>query len=227
MKILIMTGGTTDVGFALGFLREETFDICIVADSALEIWDKMGEDPGFSRKIDHLVGDFDSVSPEILEKYIDREDIEVHRFIPEKDYTDTDIAVSLAIRLCSQAPGEPSCISLLGATGTRMDHTLANMQLLLAMDRAGIEGRILDPHNRIRLLQGEICLHRQEAFGGFFSLIPVTQTLRGVSIRGAKYELDRHDVHMGESICVSNEFAQDDIWIQIEEGTAFLIESRD
>ena len=89
MKILIMTGGRTDKGFALGFLQKEAFDICIVADSALEIWNKVEEKLPESYKIDHLVGDFDSVSPEILKKYISREDITVHRFQPEKDYTDT------------------------------------------------------------------------------------------------------------------------------------------
>ena len=41
MNILIMTGGRTDQGFALGFLQKSTFDLCIVADSALEIWDKV------------------------------------------------------------------------------------------------------------------------------------------------------------------------------------------
>lgn len=227
MKILIMTGGTTDKSFALGFLKQEAFDTYIVADSALETWDKMGEEDDFSLQIDHLVGDFDSVSPEILKKYIDRDDLTVHRFVPEKDYTDTDIAVSLAIRLCGQETAGSSQITLLGATGTRMDHTLANMQLLLTMEKAGVQGRILDRHNQIRLLRGGISLRRQEAFGSFFSLIPITLTLREVSIRGAKYELDRHDVHMGESICVSNEFAQDTVWIKIEEGAAFLIESRD
>ena len=227
MKIVIMTGGRTDKSFALGFFKEERYDICIVADSALEIWDKMGEDDGFTGKINHLVGDFDSVSPEILKKYIDREDIIVHRFIPEKDYTDTDIAVSLAIKLCRES-GEESCsIILLGATGTRLDHTMANLQLLLTIRRAGYEGCILDTNNRIRLLEGSIVLEKKKTFGDFFSLIPITACLGGVSISGAKYPLERHDVHTGESICVSNEFAEDTVTISIEEGTAFLIESRD
>ena len=227
MKILIMTGGRTDKGFALGFLQKEEFDIRIVADSALETWDKVGDKLSDSYKIDHLVGDFDSVSPRILEKYINRDDITVHRFRPEKDYTDTDIAVRLAISLCTESGEEESSVTLLGATGTRLDHTLANLHLLVMMQKAGVRGCILDEHNRIRLLEGEETLHREQAFGNYFSLLPVSPVLRRVSIEGAKYPLSRHDVFLGESICVSNEYASDTVRICVEEGTAFLIESRD
>ena len=222
-----MTGGRTDKGFALGFLGNKVFDVCIVADRALEIWDEMGEASSFSHKIDHLVGDFDSVSPKILEKYIDWDDIIVHRFNPEKDYTDTEIAVRLAIRLVAESGEKDNFITLLGATGTRLDHTLANLQLLLAMQEAGVDGRILDANNRVRLLEGSVILEREQAFGSFFSLIPVSSVLRGVSIRGAKYPLNRRDVFKGEALCVSNEYADDTVEISIEEGTALLIESRD
>ena len=227
MKILIMTGGRTDKGFALGFFQKEAFDICIVADSALEIWDKVEEKLPESYKIDHLVGDFDSVSPEILDKYIGREDITVHRFQPEKDYTDTDIAVRLAIQLCKESREKDSFVTLLGATGTRLDHTLANLHLLVMLQKEGIGGCILDEHNRIRLLEGDITLHKEQAFGDYFSLIPVTMVMRGVSIDGAKYPLSRRDVYLSESICVNNEYASDTVQIHVEEGTAFLIESRD
>lgn len=40
----------------------------------------------------------------MIGKYIHREDICVHQFIPEKDYTDTDIAVKLALKLFAENP---------------------------------------------------------------------------------------------------------------------------
>ena len=227
MKILIMTGGRTDKSFALGFLKKEVFDCCIVADSALEVWDKVGEEPSFSQKINHLVGDFDSVSQKTLEKYINRDDITVHRFNPEKDYTDTEIAVRLAMRLAAESGETDNSVTLLGATGTRLDHTLDNLQLLVTLREAGITGCILDEHNRIRLLENGMTLYREQAFGSYFSIIPVSFVLRGLSIEGAKYPLDRREVHLGEGLCVSNEYAADTVRIYLEEGTAFLIESRD
>ena len=201
-------------------------------------------------------GDFDTISPEILEKYLGREDedVEVHRFNPEKDYTDTDIALKLAIDLAedeagtgaedgyalqqrgmmqkdreasADVPTAKSEIWLLGATGTRADHMLANMQLLAQTKAAGVEGILVDKNNKIRLLEGSYTLKKEEQFGDFVSLIPVTQVLKGVTLRGFKYPLEGHTTYWGESLCVSNELEAEEGFISIEEGLAFLIESRD
>ena len=133
MRILIITGGRIDEDFALSLLEKKKFEHMIVVDGALAFWDKVEKNPDITCHFDHLVGDFDTISPEILKNYLDREDIEVHRFNPEKDYTDTDIALKLAIHLIKSETGKADAKSeiwLLGATGTRADHMLANMQLL-------------------------------------------------------------------------------------------------
>ena len=112
MRILIITGGRIDESFALSLLQKEKFDHMIVVDGALAFWDKVERNPEIQCHFDHLVGDFDTISPNILENYLDREDIEVHRFNPEKDYTDTDIALKLAIRLAEngkEADAEDDC----------------------------------------------------------------------------------------------------------------------
>lgn len=248
MRILIITGGRIDESFALSLLQKEKFDHMIVVDGALAFWDKVERNPEIQCHFDHLVGDFDTISPNILENYLDREDIEVHRFNPEKDYTDTDIALKLAIRLAEngkEADAEDDCdehqnektmqdsmntrseIWLLGATGTRADHMLANMQLLAQTKAAGVEGVIVDKNNKIRLLEGSYTLKQKDQFGDFVSLIPITRALKGVTLRGFKYPLERHTTYFGESLCVSNELEAEEGFINIEEGMAFLIESRD
>ena len=143
MRILIITGGRIDEDFALSLLEKEKFEHMIVVDGALAFWDKVEKNPDITCHFDHLVGDFDTISPEILKNYLDREDIEVHRFNPEKDYTDTDIALKLAIHLTKSETGKADAKSeiwLLGATGTRADHMLANMQLLAQTRAAGVDG---------------------------------------------------------------------------------------
>lgn len=256
MRILIITGGRIDEDFALSFLKKEKFNHIIVVDGALAFWDKVEKNSEIQCHFDHLVGDFDTISPEILENYLGRkdEDIEVHRFNPEKDYTDTDIALKLAIDLAEDEAGtgvkdghalqqegmmqkdrEASAdvptakpeIWLLGATGTRADHMLANMQLLAQTKAAGVEGILVDKNNKIRLLEGSYTLKKAEQFGDFVSLIPVTQVLKGVTLRGFKYPLEGHTTYWGESLCVSNELEAEEGFISIEEGLAFLIESRD
>ena len=61
-------------------------------------------------KITHLVGDFDTIDPEILKNFLHREDICVHQFIPEKDYTDTDIAMKLAMEILEKQTGREQSI---------------------------------------------------------------------------------------------------------------------
>lgn len=224
MRILIITGGRIDEDFALSFMREMKFDHTIVVDGALAFWDKVGEKCKDYCKFDHLVGDFDTISPDILEKYLHRGDITVHQFNPVKDNTDTDIAVELAIDLAGNAPAQ---FFILGGTGTRMDHTLANIQLLQYIRSAGKEGILVDEHNRIRLVSGSVNLRRKDLFGKYLSLVPLTQTLKGVTLRGFKYEAQDLDVVLGQTRCVSNEVYDDVCTIDIREGIAWMIESRD
>ena len=59
------------------------------------------------------------------------------------------------------------------APGTGLINLWANVQCLqIALD-AGADARILDSHNQIRLLGGDITLRREEAFGPYFSLFPL------------------------------------------------------
>ena len=93
--------------------------------------------------------------------------------------------------------------------------------------RSCVDGVIVDKNNKIRLLEGSYTLKREAQFGDFVSLIPVTQALKGVTLRGFKYPLEGHTTYWGESLCVSNELEAEEGYISIEEGLAFLIESRD
>ena len=98
MRILIITGAELMRVLPSHYCKRK-FDHMIVVDGALSFGIKWERNPEIQCHFDHLVGDFDTISPNILENYLDREDIEVHRFNPEKDYTDTDIAEA----------GHPSC----------------------------------------------------------------------------------------------------------------------
>ncbi len=225
MDILIITGGRIDEDFALGFLYEHRFSHIIVVDGALAFWDKVEKKFNKGLKFDHLVGDFDTISPDILEKYQDREDITVHRFIPEKDYTDTDIAAKLAVDLGREEAG--SRIFFLGATGSRADHSLANIQLLKYIHDRGQEAFLVDANNRIRLISGKTVLKKKDLFGYYLSLIPLSERIESVTMRGVKYEVTGLEVVMGQTRCVSNEVTADECSIDIGGGIAWLIESRD
>jgi thiamine pyrophosphokinase len=221
MKVLIITGGNIDDDFAFSFLKNNPYNEIIAVDGGLAFADRAGVN------ITHLVGDFDTIDAQILEKYIHREDISVHRFIPEKDYTDTDIAVKLALELFKEQKDAEQQLHIIGGTGSRLDHVLANLQMLKRVMDAGVQGILIDRNNQIQMISGTCHLKRQGIFGKYVSLIPVTMDVSGITLEGFKYPLNRAVTHFGESLCVSNELVDDEGWITIEEGIAWMILSRD
>ena len=224
MKILIITGGSIDDDFAIHFIDKGKFAVTIVVDGALNVIDRLINQKKFPIQIHHLVGDFDSADPEILKKYIGNPEITVHPFKPEKDNTDTELAVRLAMDLCTDKESE---IYLLGATGTRLDHVIANLQLMIKPFEAGIPCCIIDKNNRVRLISHTYKIFKSSQWGEYISLLPFDSVLRGINLTGFKYPLKDKTVYLGDSLCISNELLAKEGLITIRDGIAILIESRD
>lgn len=169
----------------------------------------------------YIVGDFDSLSHEIVDYYKNETHVSVREYNPVKDASDTEIAVRLAITLgCHE-------MVILGATGSRIDHLWANIQTLTIPFKAGVEAVILDPQNKIRLIGGETHLRKEEAFGDYFSVFPLGEPVFGFSIRGAKYPLTEHTLTPYDSLCVSNQIEEDEVVIDFVSGIVILMETRD
>lgn len=169
----------------------------------------------------HVVGDFDSVSPEILKFYKKQSQIIFHTYHAEKDNTDTDIALQLAIKLKS------SKITILGALGKRMDHAIANIHILKDALEAEIPCQILDEYNRIYLINKETTLEKEKVYGKYVSLIPLTSTVEGLTLTGFKYPLNHYTLPIGTSLGISNEMIEDIAHIKMDKGILIVIESRD
>ena len=169
----------------------------------------------------HVVGDFDSVSPEILEFYKKQSQIIFHTFNAEKDNTDTDIALKLAIQLKS------SKITILGALGKRMDHAIANIHILKDALEANIPCQIIDEHNRIYLINKEKTLEKDKVYGKYVSLIPLTSIVEGLTLTGFKYPLNDYTLPIGTSLGISNEIIGDIAHIKMDKGILIVIESKD
>ena len=169
----------------------------------------------------HVVGDFDSVSSEILEFYKKQPQIIFHTYRAEKDNTDTDIALKLAIQLKS------SKITMLGALGKRMDHALANIHILKDALEANIPCQILDEYNRIYLINKEIILEKDKVYGKYISLIPLTSTVEELTLTGFKYPLNHYTLTIGTSLGISNEMIEDRAHVKMEKGILIVVESKD
>lgn len=217
MKTVIISGGRIDRDFALSFLENETFDQFIAVDNGLRFCYDNQIKPTW------IVGDFDTAAPELVEYYQTQTDIPIRRFNPVKDSTDSQIAIELALELGSNE------ITLLGGTGTRMDHVLGNIQSLMLAKKKGVSCVILDEYNRIQLIDGETRLKKSEQYGKYVSLLPLTTEVTGVDLTGFKFNLTGHTFTSTGSagFGVSNEIIEDTAEIRVKSGIFVLIESRD
>ncbi|MCD7825152.1 MAG: thiamine diphosphokinase [Clostridiaceae bacterium] len=221
-RTLIIGGGEIDLMFCREYLAKCEINTIVCADSGLDIAFQLG------LPVNYAMGDFDSVSKEILLQYENQEaedsqKIRLVRYPAEKDATDMHLVLDWVVdRL-------PSEILILGATGRRLDHFLANVNILMKPLSYGIPAYIIDPHNRIYLLDHSHIFRREEMFGNYISLIPFTEEVSAVYLRGFKYELEGRNFTLGESIGVSNELAEkkDAALLEFGEGVLIAIESRD
>ena len=210
-----MSGGMLEEEFVLPILKSEETELVIGVDKGLEFLYKHQIKP------DYIVGDFDSVSHELVEYYREEINVPIREFNPVKDASDTEIALRLCLRLNRRE------IWILGATGNRIDHLWANVQCLQIALEADADARIIDSHNQIRLIDKDITLKKSEAFGPYFSLFPLELPVDELSIRGAKYPLKNHFLKPNDSLCVSNEFKEDEVTISFVYGKVILMETRD
>lgn len=212
VKTLIVSGGTVEDNI-LTNSRDE-FDYIIASDRGLEELDKNNITPNY------IVGDFDSIDKEILNKYIENKDINIMQLNPEKDYTDTHMALKLAIELKS------TDITIIGAIGTRLDHTIANIHILKEALNNNIQCKIIDNRNEIQLINKKTILELDNNYK-YISLIPLTSKVNGVNLKGFKYKLEDATLEIGHSIGISNEQIEDNAEINLKEGILVLIKSKD
>nr|MDE7327949.1 hypothetical protein [Lachnospiraceae bacterium] len=93
MATLVVAGGDICFPVAFACLKKRKFDHVIAVDAGVLAVEKLGLVP------DYLVGDFDTLGEEKLKEWGKIPDITIKKYNPEKDDTDMEIAVKLAIEL--------------------------------------------------------------------------------------------------------------------------------
>lgn len=215
MKFLIVSGGETKDAFVTDLIRFGGFDVLMAADSGMDCFYRIGVKP------DVIVGDFDSAQSKTLDYFQGFEQIELCTLNAEKDDTDTEFAIREAIRRGADD------IVLAGATGTRIDHVLGNICLL----GIGLEEKIsiclLDPHNRIRMIDKPLVLRKNEQYGRYVSLLPFSDHVEGVTLTGFKYPLSDYTMGGFNSLGISNEITGEEAVISLSGGQLLVVESKD
>ncbi len=216
--MLIITGGTVDIEW-LKSISPSCFHAKIMAaDRGLFYAEQAGLMPHY------ILGDFDSLPKGILDKYLDK-DIKIRTYPPEKDYTDTHLALLWAVEEGAEM------VTIVGGMGSRFDHSFANIGLLSMLLEQGVKGEILDPHNRIFMMDkehsGDVRIQKQKDCEEYISLIPYTEKVTGITLKGFKYPLDKETLRIGISRGISNELEEEEGLISIEEGILIVCISKD
>ena len=90
-----------------------------------------------------------------------------------------------------------------------------------------------DSRNKLFVLDAETepahAFVREEGYGKYVSFLPITEQVRGITLQGFKYPLNKKDISILEnpSLCVSNEVMADIAEISFEEGILLCVESKD
>lgn len=210
-KCIIIAGGMLEsTEDYRSLIRSAQLVIC--ADSGAAYMRKINLLP------DVIIGDLDSIRDE--DRYFfESKQVRIIQHPANKDATDTELAVSLAIRQ------KVDDITLIGWSGTRMDHTLANVLLLKKLSEYRVPCRMIDAHNEVWLITDHMDLAGIP--GELVSIIPLSEKVCGVTISGLEYPLENATISMGSSIGISNRFVTNIARISLEKGILLVFKSRD
>ena len=207
IKIALFAGGTID-SFQMDF------DLFIGVDRGSLFLIEQGICP------DLAVGDFDSVSEKEL-ALICSQSKEVLQAQPEKDDTDLELAVKAVFARYPQAQ-----VTIFGAFGGRLDHTLANIFLPSNHEITPYmqQIRLCNAQNELRYCpQGR---HEIKPVAGmnYLAFMPVDDGR--LTIEGAKYPLNESN-YFFKKVYASNEFIDEPVFLECQSGYVIVIYSKD
>ena len=198
--VLVLGGEISDYSVIKSGLRSD--DYFIFCDSGLFHEEALGI------RADLAVGDFDSHPlPEETETLV---------FPREKDDSDAYLGVKEGVKR-----GFTDFL-ILGALGRRVDHEIANIYLLDWLDLHSCTGSIVDVGSRMRMVsKREVVI---DSSVKYFSLLALCGTARGVTIRGAAYNLEDGVIEPSFQHGISNEVKDGGARVSVGEGKLLLVE---
>lgn len=211
MEGLIVAGGNS-LDYEKLYKVCSNVDIVVAADSGIKHLINSG------CLVDYLVGDMDSIKKDLPVNEL-FPSIEVLKYPVEKDKTDTELAIDLLVgKGCKK-------ITIVGGTGNRLDHTLANIYLLRSLYLKGIDCKILDDNNEIVYLKEESNIIKEENY--FYSILPLSLEGIKVTLEGFHYPLMNTLIQYGSSVGISNYIEDNKARIIKHSGEGILIKSKD
>lgn len=211
-KCCIISAG--DVNLTLLNKKKNEYDFFIAADAGYEKAIEANITP------DLLVGDFDSLSQSAFPHLSDIEKTDGPQFVRfpiDKDYSDTYLALEEGIKRGF------NCFDIYGALGgDRFSHTMANIQTMYAMKKKQVNVTVIGQNEILYFLQNETLTLTLPPLSTF-SVFSLEKETLGVTITGAKYNLENTTLSSDFPLGLSNKTVQDEVLITVGEGCLLVI----
>ena len=203
MKKCVIVGGADINNYEYIKTLISKDDYIIYCDSGLKHMDKLGLKPSL------IVGDFDShVNPDL--------DVETIVLPVVKDDTDTVYAAKEGVKRGFED------FVLIGVIGGRLDHSLANVSILLYLRANGRRAQIIDDYSVMKIVGSETEYIPDKY--SYFSLVNITGKAEGITIKNAKYEIQNAVITTDYQYGVSNEITPGKVAeVSVSDGELLLI----
>lgn len=178
-------------------------DYVIAADGGLKYLEES------NIQADLVIGDFDTL------KYTPQHH-NVIQLNPQKDETDMFSAVSQGIQL-----GYKEFYILCG-TGGRVDHSLANIQMLAYLANRQMQGFLIDRDAVLTVIKDSEYIF-ESSYTGYVSIFSISEKSTGVYLGNLKYELNNAELTNDFPLGVSNEFIGAEGKIKVENGMLLIV----
>ncbi|NJK80757.1 MAG: thiamine diphosphokinase [Chloroflexaceae bacterium] len=210
--VVIANAPDLDATPFIGLLRQA--DLIVAADGGANALHRVNIVPHV------VIGDLDSLEQttgQWLRHSAHRDAVDIRQLPREKDETDLQAALLLV------AAAGATHLHLLGTTGGRLDHTLANITMLTMPELAGRQVRMLEPHQELFLIRADEQHTLKGNLHDTVSLLPLTMAVHGVTISGLYYPLTDATLYANHARGVSNILVQPEATITLHDGLLLVI----
>lgn len=185
-------------------------DLVIAADGGALVALRLGLEPRV------IIGDLDSLPTETRQELAEK-GCQFLSHLVRKDETDTELAVRYALQAGAQE------IVLLGATGDRLDHTLANVLLLGMPGLERVPATLIAGDTQVWLLRSGCELEFGGTPGDIVTLLPLGQDAVGIHTEGLEWALHNDTLRFGPARGVSNVMTAAKARVALREGMLLVL----
>ena len=188
--------------FYLNFIKNHKGDI-YCADGGANICYELDLIPK------EIYGDLDSIQNEVKEFYQEK-NVKFIKFQVEKDYTDSELVLN-------EIQNKYDVIYCIAGLGGSIDHELTNINLLAKYKN------LIFISEKERLFKIDSKYEFNDMINTKISFVIFSDRVKGLTLKGFKYDIENLDIKKGEARCISNIIVKNKANLLIKSGSLLCI----